>query len=241
MLNKILRRKDKQFIFNFAAILGVACTMYSTIKDTKKALQLIDDDMTAEEKIKNTWKCYIPSGLIATSTVMCIVYSDYVSMNEKMSILNALISSQNNYKILKTSIDETCDSQTKEEIMKKNIRCNIPKDIYLERTEEKIFYEEYRGTFFKSTIDNILKAEYMFNKQLAIVGYASLNDLYKYIGIPETNSGNYLGWSVYDGYYGEMTINPWTDFTHQKMEDDSGIEYFYLGYSNQPDVNYDIF
>ena len=197
--------------------------------------------MTLEEKIKKSWKCYIPSGIIATSTIMCIIYSDYISINEKISMLNALASVQNNYKILKNSVDETCNSDIKEEIMKKNIRGRIPKDVYIERTEEKIFYEEYTGKFFKSTIDNILKAEYLFNKQLAIAGSASLNDFYKYVGIEETDTGEYLGWSVYDGYYGSMTTKPWVNFTHERMEDESELEYFYIGYSNQPEVNYDMF
>lgn len=241
MLNELFKRKDKTFIFNFTAVLGVGFTMAATIKDTKKACKIINDDMTLEEKIKKSWKCYIPSGIIATSTIMCIIYSDYISINEKISMLNALASVQNNYKILKNSVDETCNSDIKEEIMKKNIRGRIPKDVYIERTEEKIFYEEYTGKFFKSTIDNILKAEYLFNKQLAIAGSASLNDFYKYVGIEETDTGEYLGWSVYDGYYGSMTTKPWVNFTHERMEDESELEYFYIGYSNQPEVNYDMF
>lgn len=241
MISKIFRRRDKQFIFNFAAVLGVGLTMASTIIDTKKACKLIDDDMTLEEKIKKTWKCYIPSGLIATSTIMSIIYSDYVTMNEKISLLNALMSAQTNYKTLERSVDEVCNSDTKEEIMKRNIRSKIPKDIYIERTDEKIFYEEYRGNFFTSTIDNVLEAEYLLNKQLAISGTALLNDFYKYLGISKTDIGEHLGWSVYDGYYGMMTINPWVDFNHKKMEDDDGLEYFYLGYSNKPDAIHEMF
>lgn len=81
----------------------------------------------------------------------------------------------------------------------------------------------------------------MFNKQLSIVGYASLNNFYDFIGISKTDAGEYLGWAVYDGYFGSNAVNPWVDFTHSKMEDDDGIEYFYLEYSNQPEVNYDMF
>lgn len=117
----------------------------------------------------------------------------------------------------------------------------MPRNIYLERTEEKIFYEEYSGKFFYSTIENVLKAEYLFNKQLSIVGHASLNEFYDFIGISKTTEGEYLGWSVYDGYFGANAVNPWVDFEHSKMEDDNGIEYFHVEFSNQPDVNYDIF
>lgn len=115
----MLIRKDKQFLLNFSAALGVGLTMISTIRDTNKACKQVTDDMALVEKIKKTWKCYIPSGIIATSTILCIIYSDKVTMNEKIALLNALTSAQDNYKSLRSSIDESCDEKTKEEIMKK--------------------------------------------------------------------------------------------------------------------------
>lgn len=237
----MLIRKDKQFILNFTAALGVGLTMITAIRDTNKANKLVNDDMTKLEKFKKTWKCYIPSGLIATSTILCIIYSDKVTMNEKISLINALTTVQGNYKDLRTAVDDTFDKESKEEILKNAVKNKVPKDVYIERTGEKIFYEEYTCKFFTSTIDAVLKAEYMFNKQLSIVGCATLNDFYTYLGIINTEAGEYLGWSVCDGYYGSSTTSPWVDFEHSKMEDDDGVEYYYLNYSNQPVVNYDMF
>ena len=234
-------RKDKQFVLNFASVIGVGLTMFAAIKDTKKACEIVTEDMTTKEKIKKTWKCYIPSGLICTSTILCIIYSDKVSMNEKIALLNTLTMVQDNYKNLRESVDRTCDPETREEIIKKTIKKKVPKDLYIERTGEKIFYEEYTGKYFTSTIDAVLKAEYMFNKQLSIVGNATLNDFYEYLGIPKIQAGESLGWAVLDGYYGSSTTSPWVDFEHSKMEDDDGIEYYYVNYSNQPIVNYDMF
>ena len=240
MLDKFIR-KDKQFLLNFASVVGVGLTMFTAIKGTKEACRLTEDNMTTKEKIKKTWKCYIPSGLIATSTVLCIIYSDHVSMNEKIALLNTLTTIQNNYTNLKSAVDETCNLETREEIIKKTIKEKVPKDLYLERTGEKIFYEDYRGKYFNTTIDNVLKAEYLFNKQLSIVGYASLNDFYKLLGLSETENGDYLGWTVKDCYYSSDTTNPWVDFVHEKMYDDDGIEYYHVAYSNEPIVNYDMF
>lgn len=238
---KHLIRKDKQFILSFTAVVGVGLTMISTIKDTTKACKLIDDNMSLEEKIKKTWRCYIPSSIIAASTMLCIIYSDHVSMNQKISMLNALMAVQNNYTNLRQSVDKVCDSETKEQILKNTVKQKVPKKLYIERTGEKTFWEEYSGRFFNSTIENVLKAEYLFNKQLSITGFASLNDFYNLLGINTTDEGEYLGWAVYEGYFGCEATNPWVDFEHSKMEDDDGCEYYYLSYSNQPEVNYDMF
>jgi len=238
---KHLIRKDKQFLLNFAAVTGVCLTMVSTIKDTTKACKLITDDMALKEKIKKTWKCYIPSGIIALSTILCIIYSDQVSMNEKIALLNTLTTVQNKYKLLHESVDENCDEETKTKILNDTVKNKVPKDLYLERTGKKIFWEEYTGKFFSRTIDEILRAEHLFNKQLSIVGKASLNDFYNCLGIPETEDGEYLGWSVYNECYISAATNPWVDFEHSKMEDDDGCEYYYLNYSNQPIMNYNMF
>lgn len=240
MLSKLIR-KDKQFLLNFTSVVGVGLTMFTAIRDTKKACKLVTDDMTRIEKIKKTWKCYIPSGLVMTSTMLCIIYSDKVSMNEKIALLNTLNTVQDNYRNLKTAVDDTCTPETKEEIIKKTIKKKVPKELYLERTSEKIFYEDYRGIYFTSTIDNVLKAEYLFNKQLSIVGYASLNDFYKLLGLQETDQGHYLGWRVDVCYSSVDAINPWVDFVHEKMEDDDGVEYYHIDYSNEPISNYDMF
>lgn len=235
-------RKDKAFIFTSLSVIGVGLTVLSTIKDTTKACKLIDEKMELKEKIKKTWKCYIPSGIIATTTILCIVYSDHISQKEKASLIAALMTTQNNYATLRNSVNEVCDDpDLKNKINNNIIRNKIPEDLYIERTEEKIFYEEHSGEFFKSTIDDVLKAEYAFNKQLSIVGMASLNEFYSYLGLKDTSQGEYLGWSVYEGYYGLTTQNPWVDFTHDKMISDDGLEYYFLGYNNQPEVNYDMF
>ena len=235
MLSKYVR-KDKQFVLNFAAILGVGMTMISTIKDTSKACKMVDEDMTLKEKVKVSWKCYIPSGLIAASTIACIMYSDYTTMNQKISLINALGVAQTNYNNLRDSVEKNCDQDTRDAIMKDTIRKNVPKDLYIERTEDKIFYDEYRGGFFSSTIDNVLKAEYLFNKQLSIVGSATLNDFYNILGISETDLGNYVGWIAENECYRLVDASPWVDFIHYKMMDDGGNEFYNISFNNNPEV-----
>ena len=229
MFDNLLHRKDKSFWLNCSSVLGVALTMYSSIKDTQKACKLVNDDMSKTEKVKKTLACYVPSSLIATGTIVSIIYSDYVSFNEKISIINAIAIINHNYKL------NNCGPDDREHMLKKEIKDKIPKDIYLDRTDNKLFYDEYRGKFFTSTIDNILKSEYLFNRQLSILGHAKLNDFYKLLGITKIDCGDYLGWVV-DGPYPKFSFEtPWVDFVHERIEEDE-CEYYHLTYANQPEV-----
>ena len=240
---KKIFRTDKQFIFNMTAIIGLGFTVATTIHDTIKANKLIDKDMNKQEIVKKTWKCYIPTSIAVSTTILCIIYSDHISQKEKMSLLTSMMSIQNHYIALRKNVDEFCDDETKDLMRKNIIKNKVTKDVYLERTEDKLFFEEYSGQFFSASIDKVLKAEYNFNKQLSITGLASLNDLYNYLGINETNDGQYLGWAseMDPGYFGTKTTAPWVDFIHDKMVDDDGIEYYFIGFVNQPEVNYDMF
>lgn len=227
-------RKDKQFMLNFASVIGVGLTMASTIIDTRKASKFIDDDMTLQDKIKATWQCYIPSGLIATSTILCIMCADQVAMNEKITLFNTLIATQYKYKTLRESVVNNCDDETKDQIIKSNIRNKIPKDIYLDRTEDKYFYEDYLGDFFVSSIDSVLKAEYLLNKQLYITGTASLNDFYQYLGVSKIDGCDDIGWTI-DGYHDmDEDVDSIVSFIHREISDESGLEFNYIGYHNEP-------
>lgn len=232
MISKFIR-KDKQFILNLIAMTGVVTTAVSAIIATKKAYNIPKDK---EADIKY----FIPTGLIIGATMLCIISSDYISESQKASLMTALMASHGHYKNLRESVDKLEDD-VKVDILKRAANRNIPKDIILERTEDKIFYEEYSGKFFVATMEEVLKAECDFNRQLTILGMASLNELYEYFGLPETQEGNYLGWAVSDGYFGAEAQSPWVDFMHSKMIDDSGMEYYFVQFVNQPDVNYDLF
>ena len=234
-------RKDKQFLLTSLSVVGVGLTLYSAIKDTTKACKIINGKMTFKEKVKKTWKYYIPSFTIATGTILCIIYSDHITQKQKATLLAALATAHNNYNSLRNSIDEVCDDETKQKIYNNITKSKISREDYEDRTDEKIFYEEYGSKMFQMTIEDLLRAEYAFNKQLSIVGMASLNDFYDFLGLPKTDYGERVGWSVYEGYYGLTTRNAWVDFVHSKMESDDGMEYYSIEFNNQPVTNFDMF
>lgn len=236
-------RHDKTMILNLLAVVGVISTAVLTHLGTKKYI-LSETPNNTKDKVKKVVKCYGPTAVTVGATIGCIFASDKIHMADKVSLTASLLTTQQNYSNLRTGVDKL-DDDTRKKVLKNVADKKVPKDVFIERTDEKLFWEEYSGKFFTTTIDKVLQAEYAFNKHLSIVGYASINEFLEYLGVDPIPTGNNLGWSVYEGYYGEQAVNPWVDFSHQKMETDDGeggtIEYYYLSYSNQPEINYDIF
>ena len=218
---------------NTLSIVGVGLTMTLTIKDTTKAQKIVRKDMTTKEKIQKTWKCYIPSGLTAIGTIGCIIYSDRLRENEKATLLALIATMKSNYNMVMNSIDKNCTPEDQEKILKDIIRQDVPKDVYIERTDDKTFYDEYSDRCFLSTVESVLKAEYMFNRQLSIVGKAPINDFYNYLGIEGVQDGDLVGWVIDDNKVG-VTANPWVDFKHETIIADDEFEYYLISYDRQP-------
>ena len=79
-----------------------------------------------------------------------------------------------------------------------------------------------------------MDAEYHMNRNYTLRGFAPLNEFFDFLGIPNTDLGEKLGWTTTwgDGYY-------WIDFSHLLKHDKDGdyyeIDYGFLG----PDYNYE--
>lgn len=228
---------DKKLFLNINAILGVIFTAISCHNGTIKDIDEYSDSMSTKEKIKHYIKCYGPTVAFASGTIFSIFLSNHISQKEKYDLMMELIKARNSYTKLRGSVNGI-DSEQRTKVIKSILPEDVPKDIYDSRTELKIFWEEYSGEFIYKTIEEVLKAEYNFNKKLSVVGYASLNDFLNELGIEEITCGNEIGWNINDGYFGGQEVSPLVDFVHSKCTTDDGCEFYYLSYNNQPEPNY---
>lgn len=102
--------------------------------------------------------------------------------------------------------------------------------------EIRLFYDSFAERYFKSTISRVLQAEYHLNRNFLFVGYVSLNQFYKFLGIDETPLGDTVGWNSCNGdIY-------WIDFSHSKAKVDDGlngeVECYIIDMISPPDETY---
>ena len=101
---------------------------------------------------------------------------------------------------------------------------------------KQLFFEEYSGRFFESTEEDVVLAEYHFNRNFVLRGYAELNELYEFLNLSPTESGAVLGWSIGAGevFYGYQ----WIDFEHRKVIREDGAEYYAITMPFIPTADY---
>lgn len=218
--------KKSNVILTFIGMAGVIATAVLAVKETPKALKKIQEDSekkhngdpnayTMKEAIRSAWKYYIPSFVVGAVTISSIAASTFLSKKQEASLIAG-------YSLLKHSYEKVkeleADHNTKEEKKEGGIG-----------SEEMLFYDLYSDRYFWRTITEVIDAEYRLNRMLAIDGCATLNNFYNFLGLEETESGSYMGWSISDiadnwDYY-------WLDFIHSlkvDTDDPDAPSYYYI-------------
>ena len=84
-----------------------------------------------------------------------------------------------------------------------------------------LFYDEWSHRYFKSTIEQVITAQYHINRNFVLRGYVTLNELYDFLGLEPTDYGNTVGWAVEDELY-------WIDFHQHKVLMDGELECYII-------------
>lgn len=232
-----LQVKSKQFLKKNASTIltciggiGVIATAVMAVKETPKAIQLIEtaenekgESLTKLETVVVAGPVYIPSIIMGAATIACIFGANSLNKRQQAALMSAYAVLDNSYKEYKNKVTDLYGEETDEKI-----RGEIAKDKYKDediQTEDdgkQLFYDEYSGRYFRATNETVLKAEYEINKILSDDSYASLNEYYDLLGVDQVDYGQYVGWSSAQMF--EMYWSAWIHFHHEKVEMEDGME-----------------
>lgn len=215
-----------------------------TAKATIKAVDIIEevkkekgDELTTLDRIKATAPVYISPVLVGIGTIACFWGANIISKRNQASLMSAYALLDNSYKEYKRKVKELYGEETHNNIVD-SIAKEKCKDVHISseclcsncslETEENtsepcLFYDEYSGRYFETTIEKVLMAEYHLNRNFILRGCSDLNELYEFLGLELTDYGSTVGWSVFNG----DDIN-WIDFNHRKIVLDDGLECYIL-------------
>ena len=218
---------------------GVIATSVMAVKATPKALMMVADaeeekgeSLSKWEVVKAAGPAYIPAIVVGASTIACIFGANALNQRQQASLMSAYALLDNSYKEYKNKLIELYgeeeDTRIREEIAKdKYAGDEAPTD-----NDKVLFYDEFSGRYFHSTVADILRVELEVNKTLSDWGGLYLNDVYDLLDIPRTNYGDHLGWSAAGMY--EMYWSQWLDFDTKKFTLDDGLECYILTFGVEP-------
>lgn len=237
-------KRNASTILTSVGGVGVVVTSVMAVKATPKALALVEnaekekgENLTKFEIVQVAGPAYIPSVMVGVATITCIFGANVFNKRQQAAITSAyglLSTSYHEYRgKVKELFGADADAQVKEEIAKDKYDENeVPKT-----DGKQLFYDDYSGRYFESTMENVLNAEYYINRDLSLRDYATINEFYEYLDIEPIESGDDLGWS--SGMNFDYYWQSWIDFTHRKTIMDDGRECYIISIFGEPTLGWE--
>ena len=237
-------KKNSATILTVAAAAGVITTSILSAKAAIKASRVLahkeeekGEKLTFEETISAVWTIYIPPVVAGMSTIACVFGANILNQRLQASLASAYALIDNSYKEYKAKLKELygeeahnniVDAIAAEKCDEVHISAGGLTSAYTQEIESdaepRLFYDEYSGRYFETTIEKVLLAEYHLNRNYILRGFARLNEFYEFLGLEPTDYGETVGWDICGEIY-------WIDFNHRKAfigDDNDGFECYII-------------
>lgn len=218
-----LRRSSPTVLCCVAAV-GVVGTAVAAAKATPKAVKLLEeaadekgDDLSKTEMVAVVAHLYIPAVTVGAGTIFCIFGANVLNRQYQAQLMSAYVLLKNYHREYRDKLielhGEEADIEVRNEMVRKRcdfhpVDCDAP-------DERVIFYDEISGESILLYERELIDAEYHFNRNFTMRGYAFLNEFYEILGLPRTEYGEVAGWSMSSGIM-------WVDFEHRMIDPGDG-------------------
>ena len=205
-MNKLqyFTKKHSSTILTVVGITGVVTTSVLAVKATPKAMLLLEDakkekgeKLTVAETIKVAWKPYIPAAISGVTTVACILGANVLNVKNQASLMSAYAFLDNSYKEYRKKVQETHGEEEEINIRNEIVKSKFDQNVEIQNGAEW-FFDGLSMRYFKSTMDNVLRAEALFLEAFQVRGFGCINEYYDALGIPRVDWGYSLGWFDYE-------------------------------------------
>lgn len=191
-------------ILTGVGIVGVVATAAMATNDTIKAVKLLEGNETKKEVVKKTWKCYIPTAICVTASVVSIFGANKISMDKIMTLTTLYSLNEKRFKEYKDKVVKVVGDKKaeaiKDEVAKDDILKNplmsqkAPIDIH---DDDTICYDQLTGRYFKSSVEEVKRIISDFNESLiSDGGMVTMNDIYIAWGLDGVVWGDTAGWEL---------------------------------------------
>ena len=235
-------------ILTAAAVAGVVTTVYLAVRATPQAHADIlneqserSDEVTLVEKVKLTYKYYIPAAATGTATIACIIGANTINTTRTTALASAVGFSEAAFKNYREKVVEhigvSKETAVHDEVIRESVEKNPPNDssIILTGKGKQLFRDDYSGAYFESSMEAVKRAINDTNYQILNDDYASLNDLLRRFGARPSTVGNEVGWNTEKRLDERFSTQLVTD------DDDETRACIVITYSKNPIREYDRF
>ena len=240
---QLFLKHNASTILTCIGAVGVISTAVMAVKATPKAIKLIEEDkkkkgekLTKFEIVKIAGPAYIPSIIAGISTISCIFGANILNKHQQASLASAYALLSSSYTEYRNKVKELFGDDANTKIINKMADDRYEEKNIVEDDNKQLFFDSFSLRFFRSTIEEVLNAEKLINKNFISRGYACFYEFYDALGLPILKSGDELGWSSMAGnyFYGYNKI----DFNHEMITMKNGEECCVISMPFEPTTDF---
>lgn len=235
---KFFITKNSPTILTGFGVAGLIGTTVTAVRATPKVMGLIDEEvylkyissgkgdfteyvgsdaydfshrinkLTSVEILKLSWKPYIPTVILGSISIACIIGANSVNLKRNAVLASLYSATAANLKDYEEKVKQLMGDKkhqnVKDNIAQDRVIANPPSkgDIIFTGKGDTLCMDAYSGRYFRSSVEAIKRAENAINRILLSQDTVSLNDFYYEIDLPAVKIGAGSVWdseSRYDG------------------------------------------
>lgn len=211
-LAKIVINENSTTVLTGVGVAGVITTAYLAGRSSFKAAEIIrqteelhdahdiNEPLTTVDKIRVTWKAYIPPTLVCVGTIAAIIAANRLASRKIAALVVASGISERALKEYKERVVEKFgeheDRKIHEEIAENRVANEFVNREVVVLGGEVLCFDMLTGRYFNSSHEAIMRAENHINRELVNFCAASLSEFFDELGVPATTFTDMVGWDV---------------------------------------------
>jgi hypothetical protein len=199
---KKLIKENSSVILSVAAGVGTLTTAYFAAQAGYRSAQILSNQDPHEDvrkKAKRVWRLYIPAGISATATIVCVAGVKHVDARKTLAAQTALAVSQRAYEGYRAQVIEELGERKDRELLgkvaEKRVADSPPPAIVL-GSGSVLCCELWTMRYFNSDMQTLNKAVNEINAMLLSQDYVTLDQLYYILGLENTMVSGQAGWET---------------------------------------------
>lgn len=241
---KLFIKKNAPTILTYAGGVGVVATSVMAVKATPKALTLLEEakeqkgeELTKTEAIVVAGKVYIPTALVGIGTLACIFGANALNKRQQAALVSAYALLDSSYKEYKAKVKEVHGEEGHGAVVQEIAKDKYEEDKLEVDDENQLFFDEFSGRYFESTMEKVRNAQYQLNRELFMKSYATLNEWYDFVGMIPHEVGDLYGWTPAGNQ--EKSWQEWIDFNVMQTFIDDDLECYIVSFYQEPYLNFE--
>ena len=208
--------KNSPHILTGLGCAGFLSTAVLAVKGTPKALSILEtaqklrerkrmNDLINLDKVKLTWKCYIPAGVVGATAIGCIIGANTVNMRRNAALASLYAVSETAFKEFKTKVAKeigtTKVNKINDEVAREYVANNPPMsgNVIFTGSGEVLCCDKLSGRYFTSSYETIRQKVNDLNYRLRNEMTIDLNDMYFELGLPSIDLGHLMEFNIEKG------------------------------------------